>query len=80
MNIYVCEICHHANGAYRLHCSACGTTPAAYSMSGQDECFHFEGLHWWTVPIVAAHGAERAESRRGRKVYFRTVPLDYYAN
>ena len=74
---YDCSICLHVNHAKRLHCETCGTVPAAYSLLGQPAHYLDDGS---IVAVVVAYGAERLESRRAHKVYFRTVPLDYYAS
>lgn len=71
--IYDCRICLHANHVKRTRCQCCGTIPAAYSGTGHE-------LNENSVPVYAARGCSRVENRRGRKLYFRTVPADYYAN
>lgn len=79
MKIYVCEICHHANAATRLTCSACGTTPREYSITGKAARISQDDNGPRLIDAVVAQGAERLTDRRGRKLYFRTVPADYFA-
>lgn len=77
MKTYVCSICHAINHVARLHCQACGTVPARYSMIGvaSNNVGHHAGL----VPITVAIGADRQESHRTVRVNLRTVTSDYYA-
>jgi hypothetical protein len=82
MKHYECSICKSINHAAKLHCSTCGTVPACYSVIGQPHrLISDDTVNDWPrfIPVVVARGAERLESRRAHKVYFRTVPLDYYA-
>jgi len=73
---YICDICHGLNSAARLHCQNCGTTPAEYSIIGQPAILNEDAEY---IAVKVARGAIRQELRHSR-VYFRTVPLDYYAS
>lgn len=76
--MYECEICHGINHAAKLHCSFCGTIPAKYSILAvpavekDDEFFSY-------IRVLVAWGADRQACDRTAKKYFRTVPMDYYA-
>ena len=76
---YECSICYAVNHASRLHCSACGTIPAQYSILGKPAVVHESDSLALFVEIYVAFGAERQVSRRTIKRTARTVNLDYYA-
>jgi len=80
MNLtYECEICLNVNHAAKLHCQTCGTVPKQYSILKQPTRI-VEGDYFTTfVPVVIAHGADRAEWHRTVRTYLRTVKADYYA-
>lgn len=73
---YTCSICHHDNSPHRLHCEACGTVPSQYSILGKPSILN---RYNQDIEVVTARGAKRLEENRGRKLYFRTVPVDYFA-
>ena len=74
--MYECVICKSLNHASRLHCQNCGTIPAMYSWNGKPSTEHNSG--WITREIVKAKGAETTTAAHAR-IWFRTVPADYYA-
>lgn len=65
---YECPVCFGLNDKHHFRCQYCGCIPPEYNVNA---------VMWLTVK---AHGAELQHQRRAHKVYFRTVPLDYYAN
>lgn len=69
---YTCVICNALNHASRLHCSACGTTPAKYSILAVPT--DYERF----TPVVRAHGA-MLQLQLTSRVFFRTVEPTYYA-
>ena len=77
MNLYTCEICHAPNLAFRITCRGCGTIKSDYSIIGKPAIMNSQDQF---IEVVPAFGCERLESRRASKTYFRTVPLDYYAD
>jgi len=79
VTIYVCEVCHDVNAAHRLHCQSCGTTPRQYSILGVPSRYQ-DRVDSFPVQVIAAIGCERQTDRRGRKLYFRTVPVDYFVS
>ena len=85
--IYECEICFGVNFAARLHCQFCGTIPAKYSILQKPTRFVetagfidagvsilLDGF----IPVASARGCEHAEHCHTRKIYFRTVPIEYF--
>ena len=74
---YDCLICHAGNDNHHYRCAVCGTIPPQYSPIGKPARYTDT---WEVIEVIVARGSERQESRRGRKVYFRTVPLDYFAS
>lgn len=70
---YVCEICHNVNHVSRFDCRNCGTIPTMYSGTGSPM------RRDAAIRVVVAYGAERVDTFKHSKAYFRTVPLDYYA-
>lgn len=90
--MYTCLICHALNHASRLHCQACGTIPAMYSItgfscksegperhSGPGEFHAYSSSGFAYVPSVSAIGVVRTGEERIQRVSLRTVPIDYYA-
>ena len=75
--VYDCVICHATNHVAKLQCSCCGTIPAQYTGLNHPAILTQDGRY---IQTHVAFGAERTESRRGRRLYFRTVPADYYAS
>lgn len=87
--VYCCKVCLGFNAATRTHCQYCGVTPAHYSPITEK----FEGVTMGVPSIekseslavnrviraCVANGADRPEHHKTRRVYFRTVPADYYA-
>lgn len=77
---YECAICLNVNHASRYQCSTCGTIPAQYSVLAKPAKRCEPDATFALITVVIAHGAERAEHGHTHKVYFRTVPADYYAS
>lgn len=69
---YECSICQSLNHASRLHCRCCGTIPARYSVLRVP-------VNDSLTPVVVAYGCRRASQHIPSRVFFRTVPTDYYA-
>lgn len=74
---YECAICFGVNHNKREHCQHCGTTPAQYSIIGKPSILN---TALQPIEVVIAHGASHVEHNHTRKIYFRTVPADYYAS
>lgn len=72
---YDCVICWGVNRAANVQCQYCGTIPADYSIIGKPSRFTED---YQIIEVVSAQGAQHVESRRGRRLYFRTIPLDYF--
>lgn len=75
---YQCKICLGYNVALRMRCQYCGTIPKGYSISGDTER-SVSADYKERISVRLAHGYDRVEWHHTRKVYFRTVPADYYA-
>lgn len=78
---YVCEICHAHNHAVKLTCGLCGAIPPQYALS---EDMHGKYSRWddqleQFIEVIPAHGCERQTRYKASRAYFRTVPMDYYA-
>lgn len=81
MTTYECAICLNINHVSKLHCSTCGTIPKQYSIIGAAAVQKTEpeiGVSYFDE-VLLARGYDRAEWHHNAKVYFRTVPTDYYA-
>ena len=86
---YECSICYAVNHSSRLHCSACGTIPAVYSILAKPTVYRTaETIDLledkpvtlnYAIEVYVAFGCERQMSRRTIRRTARTVPLDYYA-
>jgi len=83
MTTYECVICYAVNSAHKVKCSACGTIPAKYSLTGKpvrllaEDCGDMiNGF----VSVVNAIGCDRTERHRTCKRILRTVAADYYAD
>ena len=79
-NTYECEICFRVNHFRRLNCSCCGTIPSFYSFKGKPIHYAERLDSFVALDVVQARGAEHVEHHHTRRVYFRTVPADYYAD
>lgn len=77
---YECAICFNINHISKFHCSTCNTIPSCYSVINSPAIFHYDELGLpHLIPVVIAHGADRAEWHRASRAYLRTVKVDYYA-
>ena len=66
---YECYLCGGLNDRHHVRCQFCGSFPLKLKRGNRH-----------VLTTIAAWGSERAESRRAHRVYFRTVPADYYAD
>jgi len=76
---YECTICLQINHAVKMHCSTCGAVPAIYSFTGKPLKGVYENDSSIQIEVFVAQGAIRQGKERTSKVYFRTVPADYYS-
>lgn len=81
--IYECSICYCVNAVSKMHCSACGTIPAQYSVTKRPARLLSQDLgdiiNGW-LSVVSAIGCDRTERHRTCKRVLRTVSADYYAS
>lgn len=78
-NHYECELCHGSNSANQFQCHFCGIVPARYSFLRVPVRIVEYDTHTAFIPAVVARGCERQGRSKASRVYFRTVPADYYA-
>lgn len=83
MTTYECPICYAVNAAKKIQCSACGTIPAQYSLTGKPARLFDNDLGDMIngfISVASAPGCDRTERHRTSKRVLRTVPADYYAD
>lgn len=77
---YSCGICEHVNHGVRPQCQQCGTIPAKYSFTRRESRYQEREDFTACIPVSRARGCWISERTKAAKVYFRTVPADYYAS
>lgn len=80
---YECVICYSINSAANLHCSTCGTIPAAYSPLECPTRYDESGFSLSPnvyLECVAAHGCYRQFQSYSYRSKLHTVSLDYYSD